>query len=67
MLASDDYDSIAGHIYQLLEHIPTEGESVTDENGVTYVVEAVDKNRIDKVRLTLPEPPAAEPSREIPE
>ncbi|MCR5087400.1 MAG: hemolysin family protein [Lachnospiraceae bacterium] len=67
VLASDDYDSIAGHIYQLLEHIPTEGESVTDENGVTYVVEAVDKNRIDKVRLTLPEPPAAEPSREIPE
>jgi len=53
-LDSDDYDSIAGHIYHLLEHIPSEGESVTDDDGVVYEVISVDKNRIDKVRLLLP-------------
>ena len=54
-LESDDYDSIAGHLYQLLEHIPVEGETATDENGVTYEVVEVDKNRIDRVRLILPD------------
>lgn len=53
-LESDDYDSIAGHLYHLLERIPSEGETVTDENGVTYEVVEVDKNRIDRVRLILP-------------
>jgi CBS domain containing-hemolysin-like protein len=67
LLASDDYDSIAGHIYQLLEHIPTEGETVTDENGVIYEVIAVDKNRIDRIRLTLPQAPSEVPTREMPE
>ncbi len=67
LLASDDYDSIAGHIYQLLEHIPTEGETVTDENGVIYEVIAVDKNRIDRIRLTLPQIPSEMPTREMPE
>ncbi len=67
LLASDDYDSIAGHIYQLLEHIPTEGETVTDENGVIYEVIAVDKNRIDRIRLTLPQIPSEVPTREMPE
>ena len=53
-LESDDYDSIAGHLNMLLEHIPVNGETVTDENGVTYEVVEVDKNRIDRVRITLP-------------
>ena len=54
-LESDDYDSIAGHLYSLLEHIPSQGEKATDENGVTYEVVEVDKNRIDRVRLILPD------------
>ena len=53
-LESDDYDSIAGHLNMLLEHIPVSGETVTDADGVTYEVVEVDKNRIDRVRLTLP-------------
>ncbi len=56
-LSSADYDSIAGHLYQLLEHIPSQGESITDEDGVTYEALSVDKNRIDRVRLILPETP----------
>jgi len=51
-LESDDYDSIAGHLIYLLDHLPDEGETVTN-NHVTYTVLAVDKNRIDKVRILL--------------
>jgi CBS domain containing-hemolysin-like protein len=51
-LDSDDYDSIAGHIIYLLDHLPDEGETVTDDN-ITFTVAAVDKNRIDKVHILL--------------
>lgn len=51
-LSSDDYDSIAGHIIGLLDHLPSKGESVT-ENDVMFTVDEVDKNRIDKVHITL--------------
>ncbi len=58
-LESEDYDSIAGHILHLLEHLPTEGESIT-ENAVLYLVEKMDKNRIELVRITLLESPIDE-------
>ena len=51
-IASDDYDSIAGHVIHLLGHIPAEGESVT-ENNVEYQVTSVIKNRIGKIRITI--------------
>jgi CBS domain containing-hemolysin-like protein len=51
-IESSDYDSIAGHIIYLLDHLPEEGESVI-ENNVNYTVAAVDKNRIDKVHILL--------------
>lgn len=51
-IESDDYDSIAGHIIYLLDHLPEEGETVTD-NNVKYTVASVDKNRIDKVHILL--------------
>jgi CBS domain containing-hemolysin-like protein len=51
-LESDDYDSIAGHIINLLEHLPKEGEAV-EENGVLYTVKEMDKNRIDKVFIKI--------------
>ncbi len=49
-IESDDYDSIAGHIINVLEHIPEEGEEIR-ENGIRFVVEQMDKNRIDKVHV----------------
>lgn len=49
-LESDDYDSIAGHIINLLEHLPKKGESVQD-NNILYTVVEMDKNRIDKVSI----------------
>lgn len=53
---SEDYDSIGGYIIERLDHLPQQGEFVVAENGIRLVVDAVDKNRIDKVHLYLPEP-----------
>ncbi|MGN0165058.1 MAG: HlyC/CorC family transporter [Lachnospiraceae bacterium] len=53
-IKSDDYDSIAGHIIQLLEHIPETGEEVSDDEA-RYVVETVDKNRIDSIHIYIKE------------
>ncbi len=61
-LESEDYDSIAGHVIHLLDHLPTEGETVT-EGANTYKVLAMDKNRIDKVGLTI-NPDYEEPEEE---
>lgn len=51
-LESDDYDSIAGHIINLLEHLPEKDESIIDDN-IKYTVQSVDKNRIDKIHILL--------------
>jgi putative hemolysin len=51
-LESDDYDSIAGHLIYLLDHLPEVGESITEDN-IIYTVDAVMKNRIDKVHIVL--------------
>ena len=53
-IESDDYDSIAGHIIFLLEHLPEKGDSVTDDN-IVYTVKSVKKNRIDKVHILIKE------------
>ncbi len=58
-IESEDFDSLGGHIIGLLGHLPSEGEE-TSENGITYRVEVVKDNRIEWVRVTLPEEPAAE-------
>lgn len=54
---SDDYDSIAGHIINLLEHFPKQGESILDGN-IKYTVESMEKNRIDKIHITILKPDA---------
>ena len=54
-LYSEDYDSIGGLIIETLDHLPTEQESVTVKNGITLVVQKMEKNRIETVHLTLPE------------
>lgn len=53
-LESEDYDSIGGLVIGLLDHLPEEGEEVSCD-GIRLVVDRVDKNRIDKIRLYLPE------------
>ncbi len=51
-LKSDDYDSIAGHVINLLQHFPNVGESAEDDYAI-YTVLKADGNRIDKLKLEL--------------
>lgn len=53
-LESEDYDSIGGYIIGLLDDLPEVGESVS-ENGFTFTVKTLDKNRIEWVHLIVPE------------
>lgn len=62
-IESENYDSLGGHIIGLLDHIPEAGEEV-EENGVVFHVETVENNRIEKVIVKLPEPPAEEKAAE---
>lgn len=54
-LESEDYDSLGGYIIEKLDHLPVTGEAVRTENGLVLKVEEMDKNRIDKVHVYLPE------------
>lgn len=47
---SDDYDSIAGHMINELEHIPSEGEFI-DLDGFRFKIEKMEKNRIDTIHI----------------
>ncbi len=53
--SSEDYDSIGGLIIELLDRLPEKHEAVTTKEGIRLEVENIDKNRIDTVRLTIPE------------
>lgn len=54
-LESQDYDSIGGIIIELLDRLPSVGEQVTTTDGILLTVEKMDKNRIDRVHMVLPE------------
>ena len=49
-LESEEVDTIAGYILQLLGDFPKNGE-VIETDGLRIVVEEMDKNRIEKVRV----------------
>ena len=54
--SSNDYDSLGGFIIEHLDRLPIAGDSVTTVEGVRLVVDKLDKNRIEKVHVYLPEP-----------
>ncbi|MFP3156029.1 hemolysin family protein [Lachnospiraceae bacterium ZAX-1] len=54
-LSSDDYDTIGGYLIGLLDHLPETGESITTEDEVFLRVEDVEKNRINKIFMKIPE------------
>ncbi len=49
-LESEDFDTIGGYVIGILGSLPDGGEEV-EENGIKIVVEEVDKNRIEKLRI----------------
>lgn len=60
--SSDDYDSIGGIMIEQLDHIPKKGERVTLADGTTITATVMNKNRIMRVTVVLPE--KADESRE---
>lgn len=63
-LSSDDYDSLGGLIIEHLDRLPEAGDEVTTEEGIRMVVETLDKNRVEKVHVYLPEPDTDENDEE---
>lgn len=51
-LESENYDSLGGYVIELLDHLPTEGETVK-KDGITLKVVSMDKNRIDRVAILI--------------
>lgn len=54
-LVSEDYDSIGGYLIGLLDHLPKAGESITTPEGIFFRVEDMEKNRIHKIFMRLPQ------------
>ena len=62
-LSSEDFDSIGGLMIEQLERLPENNESILLDNGIALKAQGINKNRILKVLITLPE---KETSEEIP-
>lgn len=51
-LSSDDYDSLGGFVIEVMDKLPSEGDKCSFEN-LDFLVSKVDKNRIERIRLTI--------------
>ncbi|MCR5746122.1 MAG: hemolysin family protein [Lachnospiraceae bacterium] len=54
-LHSDDYDSVGGYIIGCIDRIPQPGETIMTDDGITFEIIEGSGNRIDRVRITLPD------------
>ena len=54
-LESEEYDSLGGFMIENLDHHPEIGDEFTTERDLRLVVESLDKNRIEKVHIYIPE------------
>ena len=54
-LESEDYDSLGGYIIEQLDRLPDEKDETITDSHVRLVVDTLDKNRIEKVHIYLPE------------
>ncbi len=61
-LSSDDYDSVGGLIIEHLDRLPEVDDEITTSDGIRMVVEKLDKNRIERIHMFLPEPDKEEDS-----
>ena len=55
-LSSEEYDSLGGFIIERLDRLPEAGDGIVTDEGIRMIVEKLDKNRIEKVHVYLPEP-----------
>lgn len=49
-LESEDFDSVGGFVIGLIGRLPKKGE-VVEYQGIKFVIESIDKNRIEKIRI----------------
>ena len=54
-LDSEDYDSLGGYIIEHLDRLPDEKDEIITDEQIRMVVDKMDKNRIEKVHIYLPE------------
>ena len=54
--SSEDYDTIGGFCLELLDHLPEKNEIVFTEDGILLKIDEVDKNRIERIYIKLPDP-----------
>ena len=55
-LNSEEYDSLGGFIIERIDRLPEQGDRIETEGVISMFVEKLDKNRIEKVHVYLPEP-----------
>ncbi|MBO5259734.1 MAG: HlyC/CorC family transporter [Agathobacter sp.] len=55
--SSDDYDTLGGFCLGKLNHLPEKNEVILTEDNILLRIEKVDKNRIEKIYIKLPEKP----------
>lgn len=53
--SSSDYDTIGGYLIGLFDHLPEKNEVITTEDNILLQVDQMDKNRISRIYLKLPE------------
>ena len=53
---SDDYDPIGGYCLGLLDHLPEKNEIILTDNNILLRIDRMEKNRIERIYIRLPEP-----------
>ena len=53
---SDDYDTIGGYCLGLLNHLPEKNEIILTDNNILIRIDRMEKNRIERIYIRLPEP-----------
>ena len=53
---SDDYDTIGGYCLGLLDHLPEKNEFILTDNNILLRIDRMEKNRIERIYIRLPEP-----------
>lgn len=50
VLESEDFDSIGGFVIGIMGGLPEIGDTI-EHDGIEFIIEAIDKNRIEKIRI----------------
>ena len=58
---SEDYDSLGGLVIEKLDHLPVVGETCEMEDGTIFEVISTGKNRIERVKVILPDEHVQQP------